>query len=216
VDGDRALIERALGRHEPSIRTLVERLGPVIRARCAAVARRAPGRRFRSGAELETLVDDLAQEAFASLFQQEGRALRSWAPERGLSLESYAGLLAEHQAASILRSGRRSAWREDATADDALESKIGETPAAHARVHARELLERLLERVRATLTPKGLQLFELLFVEQRSVDEVRAATGLSADAVYAWRSRLSRTASEILEELEGTPSERLARQGRAP
>jgi RNA polymerase sigma-70 factor (ECF subfamily) len=159
------------------------------------------------------LVDDLAQEAFASLFQQDGRALRAWFPERGLGLDSYAGLVAEHQAASILRSGRRSSWREDATADESLEPRVGEAPAAHARVHARELLERLLDRVRETLTPKGLQIFELLFVEQRSVEEIREATGLSTDAVYAWRSRLSRTAHEILEELDKTPSERMAASG---
>jgi RNA polymerase sigma-70 factor (ECF subfamily) len=48
---------------------------------------------------------------------------------------------------------------------------------------------RLHERLRETLTPLGMHLFNLLFVEERSVEEVCTTTTLSADAVYAWRSR---------------------------
>ena len=58
-------------------------------------------------------------------------------------------------------------------------------------------MSRLYERLRETLTPLGLRLFELLYVEERSVEEVCAATTLSADAVYAWRSRLRRTAQGL-------------------
>jgi hypothetical protein len=39
---------------------------------------------------------------------------------RGLSLDNFVGLVAEREAATILRSGRRSAWAETPTADDVL------------------------------------------------------------------------------------------------
>jgi RNA polymerase sigma-70 factor (ECF subfamily) len=46
-----------------------------------------------------------------------------------------------------------------------------------------------------------MHLFELLYVEEHTVEEVCAATRLSPDAVYAWRSRLRRTAQSLYGQL---------------
>jgi RNA polymerase sigma-70 factor, ECF subfamily len=64
-------------------------------------------------------------------------------------------------------------------------------------------LRLLLDRLREKLSPLGQRLFELLFVQEMSPEETMAATGLSADAVYAWRSRLRRLARKLLAELSG-------------
>ena len=56
--------------------------------------------------------------------------------------------------------------------------------------------------MREALSPQGWHLFELLYMQEMEVSEVCAATGLSADAVYAWRSRLRRTAREQFAKLE--------------
>ncbi|HEU4534762.1 MAG TPA: sigma-70 family RNA polymerase sigma factor [Polyangiaceae bacterium] len=199
VDTAEQLVQDALAGDRDAVRALVDRVGPVIQARVGRVAARG---RSRQGEQLRQVVADLTQEVFVSLFQEQGRVLRGWTPARGLSLEAYVGMVAEHQAISFLRSGRRSGWREDATGDQAIELSAGGHAGVHERVHARQTLTRLLDRMRETLSPKGLTLFELLVVEERSVPEVCEAMSMSPDAVYAWRSRLAKTASALLAEIE--------------
>ncbi len=199
VDSAEQLVQSSLAGDRNAVRALVDRVGPVIQARVARVASRG---RSRQGEQLRQIVADLTQEVFVSLFQDQGRVLRSWTPARGLSLEAYIGMVAEHQAISFLRSGRRSGWREDATGDQELELSAGGHSGTHERVYARQTLNRLLDRMREVLSPKGLTLFELLVVEERSVIEVCEAMSMSADAVYAWRSRLAKTASALLAEIE--------------
>src|SRR5262245_1194983 len=105
---DRARIEAALAGDEGAVRQLVDELGPVIQARVArALLRRASGRSVRQE------VEDLTQEVFASLFEDDGRILRAWDETRGLSLKNFVGLVAGRQATSILRSGRTTPWRDD-------------------------------------------------------------------------------------------------------
>jgi RNA polymerase sigma-70 factor (ECF subfamily) len=64
----------------------------------------------------------------------------------------------------------------------------------------REHLALLLDHLREELSPLGWRMFELLFVQDLSQAEVEAASGLSADAVYAWGSRLRRVARKLLDE----------------
>jgi RNA polymerase sigma factor (sigma-70 family) len=198
VDEARDVLTGALNGDRAAMRKLVDRLVPVIWSRVTRMAQRAR----RTPDQVRQIGEDLMQETFVALFQDDGRALRAWAPERGLSLEAYVGLLAEHQAASILRSGRRSAWREDATEDETLARAVGATDRGEARLDARDTLVRVLERVRAELSPRGVQLLELLIVEERPIEEVAKIMGMSADALYAWRSRIGKLATRVAADLE--------------
>ena len=47
-------------------------------------------------------------------------------------------------------------------------------------------------------------MFELLFVQDLSQAEVEAVSGLSTDAVYAWRSRLRHLARKLRAEMSGS------------
>lgn len=200
------LVARVLSGERAAVKTLVDRMAPVIWARAMRVVQRGT---HRTSEQVRQLSEDLVQEVFAALFQDEGRALRAWAPSRGLSLEGYVGLLAEHQAASILRSGRRSGWREDPATDDAIERQIGASDGPADRVLARDTLLRVLERVRLELSPLGLQMFEMLVVEERPVAEVCAAMGMNAAAVHAWRSRIGKLVAKVAGDLEAPPRARV-------
>jgi len=184
------LLAAALGGDADAASRLVSALTPIVHARVARVLlrREAAGR----GRDVRQELEDLAQEVFASLFAERGRLLRLWDPTRGLSLANFVGLLAEREAISLLRSGRRSPWTEDPTEDSALNDAAGGVNDTEVRVASRELLARLLDRLRSELSPKALQLFVWLMVEQLDVEEICRRGDLSADAVYAWRSRLSR------------------------
>lgn len=146
-------------------------------------------------------LEDLMQEVFAALFANDGRALRAWDPARGLSLLNFVGFLAEREVGMIMRTGKRSPWTEDPTADDKLVHLRGTTQSHEGRVATRELLERMAERLREKLTPQGRHYFQLLYIEARSVQTVSEETGVSLDALYAWRSRLGKLLRDLRDEL---------------
>ena len=197
------LVRRALAGDPAALRELVALLTPVIQGR---VARTLLARRYRlaGGRDLRQEVEDLSQDVFLALFSRDGYVLRTWQAERGLSLENFVGLIAERQVLSFLRSGRRNPWKEEPLlASDELDPEAPES-GPEAAASSREHLALLLGRLREELSPLGWRLFELLFVREMSQSEVEAATGLSADAVYAWRSRLRRLAQKVLAEMSGT------------
>ena len=188
MDHEQDRVRGALAGDPAAVRWLVALLSPVIQARVVrALLRRATG-----GRSTRQEVEDMVQEVFVALFEDHGKVLRSWDPGRGMSLANFVGLVAERQVASNLRSGRRSPWTEDPTLGEELERPSDDDLGPEARVASQQLLAVLLDRVRATLSPKGLDLLERLFIREESVDAVCAATGMSPDAVYAWRSRLSK------------------------
>jgi RNA polymerase sigma factor (sigma-70 family) len=196
------LIRRALTGDPTALTELVAVLTPVIQAR---VARTLLARRHRlaGGRDVRQEVEDLCQDVFLTLLSRDAHVLRSWQTERGLSLESFVGLVAERRVLSFLRSGRRNPWKEDPsfTAEE-LETEAPESGPEEIAA-GREHLSLLLDRLREELSPLGRRLFELLFVQELSQTEVQAASGLSADAVYAWRSRLRRLAHKLLAEMSG-------------
>jgi RNA polymerase sigma factor (sigma-70 family) len=198
------LVQRALDGDQTALTRLVAGLTPVVQARVARtlLARRS---RLGSGRDIRQEVEDMSQEVFLALFSRSAHVLRSWQAERGLSLENFVGMIAERQVVSFLRSGKRNPWKEDPTAAEDLDATAPESGPEEAAA-SREQLHLLLERLREKLSPLGHQLFVLLFVQEMTVPETMAASGLSADAVYAWRSRLRRTAQQLLAELSGKPS----------
>jgi RNA polymerase sigma-70 factor (ECF subfamily) len=204
---DRALVDAALSGDSAATRALVHRVMPVVQARVARILVR---RRGGSGRDVRQEVEDLAQEVFAALFENDGRVLRAWDPARGLALPGFCGLIAEREAAAILRSGKRSPWTESATEMEALERALPSAQAAEAALASREQIALLVERLRETLSPLGLEMFQRLVVEEQAVDAVCKATGMTPDAVYAWKSRIGKLLRKIMSEEE--PEERRARE----
>lgn len=202
-DSAQQIVTLALAGDRGARRELVRRLAPVVQARVArALLRRqsaALGRTVRQE------VEDFSQDVFVALFEDGGRTLRAWQPERGLSLENFVGLVAERQAISLLRSGRRSPWTEDPTLPEELEGGLDggqpDTRGPESLAASRELYARLLERLEAAVSPLGLQLFRLLLVQQRPIPEVCRQMSMSPDAIYAWRSRLGKLVRKLAADL---------------
>ncbi len=191
-------VRRALAGNEAALTRLVKALTPVIQSRVArGLLLRRTG--MAAGRDIRQEVEDLTQEIFLLLFADGGKVLRSWQPERGLSLLNFVGLVAERQTASILRSGKRSPWKEDPMLPEDLDQAApGSGPEEIAA--SREQLKLLLHRLTEELSPLGRHLFDLLFLRELPFEEVTRQTGMTADAVYAWRSRLRRLARRLLDE----------------
>jgi RNA polymerase sigma-70 factor, ECF subfamily len=201
ADADTRLVRRALAGDLRALRLLVDALTPVVQTRVVRALLRAGGARSQKR-DLRQDVADFTQEVFLALFDNNARALRSWDPTRGLSLLNFVGLVADHQVASLLRSGRRNPWTDEPMVCDELDSAAGAADGSDARIHSRDLLLKLLDRLRAELSPRGLLLFQLLAVEERTPSNVCAELGMSADAVYAWKSRLNKLVRRLVDDLE--------------
>lgn len=196
------LVRRALSGNQTALTELVAVLTPVIQARVARILLTRPSR-LPGGRNVRQEVEDLTQEIFLALFDRDARVLRSWQSERGLSLQNFVGLVSERQVISLLRSGRRNPWREDLVPATALDGPSLDCGPEEATA-SREELSLLLDRLRQELTPLGQRIFDLVYVQELALPEVMAATGLTADAVYAWRSRLRRLAQRLLAEVSGS------------
>jgi RNA polymerase sigma-70 factor (ECF subfamily) len=192
-------LERALSGDQAALWDLVDLFTPVIQKRVARVllSRRQGA---SSGRDIHQEVDDLAQEVFVTLFADDGRVLRTWSPERGLSLLNFVGLVAERRAGGILRSGKRSPWRDDPTLIEDLD-EADDDGGPEAATASREMLRLLLDRLKEELSPYGRQMFDLLFLQELPPDEVARKTGKTLAAIYKWHSRLRQLACRILDEL---------------
>lgn len=206
-EGDHQLVQRVLAGERAAVATFVDRIGPVVTARVRRALRRR--RHAAQGRTLEQEVDDLVQEVFAALFEKGGKALRNWQPERGLGLLGFVGLVAERVVASILRNGKRSPWTESPDEDVGEHTPPGEVAPMLRRpdeqLATRSELSSTLEALYAGLSPLGIRMFELLYVEELDVTEVASRMTLSPDAVYAWRSRLRRAARQARAAVDAKP-----------
>jgi RNA polymerase sigma-70 factor (ECF subfamily) len=190
-----------LARDPAAVRALVDQLSPIIERRVAAALWRRTSTR-----DVRQELADMTQEVFLSLFAADGKALRAWDPARGLSLDKFVGMLAQHQVASILRNGRTSPWRDDPTEADQIDRLVGPTAGLDAVVGSREHLRALLDRLRASLSPRGLELFQRLIVDEEPVEVLCVATGMTREALYQWRSRLLRQVRELSAQIQAEPA----------
>jgi hypothetical protein len=162
----------------------------IVRARAVRVLARHKAFRPRYR-ERDPDVEDMVQEVLTFMLTKYGCRFHQWDSTRGLSLPNFVGLVAERELTKILRSPRRRPWEirdqvDLAAADIVIRGTDPESAAAE-----RESLRLLLGRLKRELSPKGFSLFWQLLVEQHSVSAVESSTGLSRDAIYAWRSRLT-------------------------
>jgi RNA polymerase sigma factor (sigma-70 family) len=199
-----SLLRRALAGDQDALSGVVALLTPVIQARVARtlLARRSM---LAGGRSIREEMEDLTQDTFLSLFDRDARVLRRWQKERGLSLENFAGLVAERQVFSFLRSGRRNPRQEEAwMEDDDFDTEAPDSSPEEVAI-GREHLSLLFDRLREEVSPLGQHIFDLLYVQELSTAEVMTETGLSADAVYQWSTRLRRWARKVLTELSENP-----------
>lgn len=195
---DAMLVRAALEGDETACEELVIRLTPIIQrrvSRALAVCRATRA----SGSQRSDLLD-LTQQMLLLLFEERGRVLVSWDPERGLSLNNFVGLVAEREALTVLRSGRRSAWAETPTGDDILNAYRDESKSENV-VSARDELTSIWRRLEGQLSPRGIALFRALMVEELPIEKVCEAFQMSATAVYNFRSRVRQRVREIRDSL---------------
>ena len=188
-------LEAALAGDGQAMRRLCETLYPTVQYSVAAMLRyRRPGSRLAQDR------DDLVQEVFRYLLDNDARPLRLWDPERagGRSLRSWVGLIAGRHA------GRTLARRQARLAGELPESE-GAAP-AEPRVLAddvvqRDLLDKLLTRIGRDLSEGEVTLFEAIFVEVRPATDVAKDLGVPANTIHKRCQRLREKITAIAQDL---------------
>ncbi len=195
-----ALVGRALRGERGATRKLVEEIRPAIRG---SVARTLLSLCNRSACEIREEIDDFTQTVLLHLFVDDGRLLRLWDPARGRCLRSFVALLARRRTLALLRSRRQNPWSEEPTEHDWLDEQPAPNGEPESTAVTRETIAALTSRLRARLSPRGSELFEILFLEERSTEDACSLTGMTPGAIHTWRSRLSSLAREVAMDLAG-------------
>ena len=208
-------IERMLSNSRQSLGRLFEKLIPVIRESAKTMLYRH--RWQASGRNVQQELEDVIQDTAMSLLNDNGRVLRGWDPDLGLSLAGYVRLVAERQVITMLRSGKRNPWKESPSLGAALEQAT--RPGGHCLTAAnllssahdiegqyasKEILTLLNSRFERQLSRLGQEIFVRLYIDENTVDEICEELGMSSDAVYAWKSRLIRHARLVFHKEESS------------
>ncbi len=127
------------------------------------------------------------------LFEHGARELRRWDPVRGRTLDSFVRLLARRRVARVLGRRRGNPW-----ADGDAEYREGpDEMTLLGRLEQRAQLGEVLQSLYAQMSPRDMELFELLFVEELEPGDVAEQLEMSRGAVNAWAYRTRRTARRI-------------------
>jgi DNA-directed RNA polymerase specialized sigma24 family protein len=182
---------------------LIDAISPIVRFRVArTISRRLRKRPYFISSED---VDEIAQEVMALLFASNSRLLHAWDSCRGLSFNNYVGLVAERSASRILRVRlRRGEGGLDTVPGCVSDSEVEDSVPGPEDVFAtREYSQIVVRRILNQLSPFGGELFELLVIKDRAVEDVCELMSLSREATYTWRSRLAKLARRVAKEVDG-------------
>ncbi len=196
IHAEHALLTRALGRDRRAVHALVRYLEPrlLLRANALLSYDRTTGSREDAM--------DLVQSAWRELIRDDWRVLRQWDPNRSVRLVTYVGVVASNKMITELRRRTRTDKSEDIMPPEALSQLADLTDALTQRISDRQYLEVLLTELRASLTGKGGRAFEVLYLEDLSVEEAMARTNLTRASLYSYRRRIKQLVQVIAEQLE--------------
>lgn len=172
---NRALVEAALQHDDDAARELVRRLYPLV------------AKMVRAHRPRRTSEEDLCQMIFVRMFQKLNQFSGKVPIEHWVSRIAVNTCLNQIEAERVRPELRQADLSEE---EQAVVENLAATPdelAHDKRFAARQLVEHLLD----LLKPAERLVIDLLYLQQRSVEEVRQITGLSAALVKvrAFRAR---------------------------
>lgn len=192
---DARLVSDALGGDRAAQRQLADRLLDTIQREVVFVLRR---RASPVGRDPRQEARDLVHDVLVALFERDAQELRRWDPERGRSLDSFVCLVARRRVARVLGQRRGNPWSDNPTEPGILAQSLESNDASlTGRLESREQLQRVLDALLGQMSDRDVELFELIFVEERDPAEVAEAMDMTRGAVNAWSYRTRKLARQV-------------------
>lgn len=155
----------------------------------------------RLGVREKIDLDDAMQEVWAHVTVSDYRVLRCYNRESGAP-RAYLTVVAQRKVRDLARKVRPYASAdEDAHATD----DIACPARFDAQVEAREVAEQVVEKLQDELNPKGQVTLQAVYLEECSVPEAVAKTGLSVRSIYNWCHRIRESARQIRDGMNALP-----------
>ena len=193
------LLRTALAGDRDARRRLADRLLDEIQREVAYCLMRAAR---PSGRDPRQEVRDIVHDVLVMLFDNDGRELRRWDPDRGRTLDSFVRLLARRRALRILGHTRTDPFKETPLSPEIVEAESDADDGLVHRLADRAQLGAVLNALHGRMGERDHELFELLFVEERDPDEVAGLMDMTRGAVNAWVYRMRKHARAIAQRFE--------------
>lgn len=136
-------------------------------------------------------VEDLFQEFFLSLIQENFKKLHQFRGDRGCSLASWLRVVASRRTIDYLRGQKQ----RDVEATESLSAEQPDPPDFFLNDEQEALLSKALE----ALSPRERILINLMYRQDLSPDDIASILKISVGALYTQKSRLLAKLREILE-----------------
>ena len=146
------------------------------------------------------ILEDLHQEVFLSLFDNNHRKLRQYKGKNNCSLASWLRLIASRTAIDFLRKQRNPLYLDDAVEDKKklMENLVDESDPPDKSLEKEESYQ-IFKNIIQELSPRDRYLFELSCGQELPDKEIAQIMNLSISAVYMRKSRIKKKLQVILE-----------------
>ena len=182
-DGD--LLESCLEGNAQAMAAFVQRFERYIRHIVGRTVRR-----YTSNFDNTTL-DDLCQEVFVSLFDNDSRRLRLFEGRNGCPLRAWIRVIAIRTTISRMRRWKNHSQLPNDESDRGSTRMVDQSPNALDKLSAQDDVQRKnqLLRLANTLSSEDRELIEMIYVHEMSVPDITQALHIRRGAVYMRKNR---------------------------
>ena len=186
ADSTAELLEGCI-RGEPDARTtLVEKYSGIVSYGVTVIFQQF-GRPYR-----KEEIEDLSQDVFLALFDNDSRKLRQYQGRNGCSLASWLRVVANRFTIDRLRREGRTISLDDPESGESWrvrETRPDSRPGPEPQVEAAERAAKVRELV-TQLPPKDQMFVQLFYFQGLPIDEVASTIGITTNAAYVRKMRL--------------------------
>lgn len=192
IQAEQELLNKALDKDPRAVKQLIEYLEPALLIKANALVQFGG-----SGGRFE--IKDLVQVAWRELISNHWKMLRQWDPHRNVSLKAFVGVVSARRMISELRKQKKN-WNELSTSPEDLSHIAEAVDFLEEKISNQQLVELVVKELRSRLTKQGEQAFNVLYLEELSVEEASERTSLSKASLYGYRNRIKHLAQAIIEQ----------------
>ena len=138
-----------------------------------------------------TVIDDLTQEVFVSLFENERRRLRTYEGRDGAPLKAWLRVIAMRNTISSMRRWKKHSQLPNDETNRGSTHLVDEGPTATQMLAAQDnlTLKSKVLALAAKLPEEDRQLIEMIYVYEMSVPEITKALNIRRGALYMRKNR---------------------------